>query len=248
MTTYYSRHSVLSTDFESLGWWETRHRDVTSRHIIIIIILYNIIFGEWYRIELINKNNIIVSRAAQWPPPASSTRHTLYARISYSSDAVVWELYGACRLHDEIPPPPMRLLKFGRRTPPPSPPSPPTTTARTSTTTTTTTATTSDRARCDNSRKLAVCFPRLRIPRAHRTQRGRRAGGLCVLAWVQRRRNRTVGDYTSSCLRYIILYCPHGGFHDSNTRWWVRRRTTDIHSSLRWDVARGVPRIHFEHT
>lgn len=171
LPTYSHRRSVLSTDFESLGWWETRDRDVTSRHIIII--LYNIIFGEWYRIELINKNNIIVSRAAQWPPPpppASSTRHTLYAHISYSSDAVVWELYGACRLHDEIPPPPMRLLKFGRRTPPPSPPSPPTTTARTSTTkTTTTAATTSDRARCDNSRKLAVCFPRPRLPRAHRT-------------------------------------------------------------------------------
>lgn len=236
----YSLRSVLSTDFESLGWWETRDRDVTSRHIIIII-LYNIIFGEWYRIELINKNNIKVSRAAQWPPPpaASSTRHTLYARISYSSDAVVWELYGACRLHDEIPPPPMRLLKFGRRTPPPSPPSPPTTTARTSTTkTTTTVATTSDRARCDNSRKLAVCFPRPRLPRARRTQRGRRAGGPCAGLSPTTTKPYRRWLYVVVFTIYKILYCPHGGFHDSNTRWWVRRRTTDIRSSLRWDVAR----------
>lgn len=64
--------------------------------------------------------------------------------ISYSSDtvaAVVWELYGARRLHDKIPPPSMRLLKFGRRTPlPPLP--------------TTTTRTTS--CNRDNTRKLAV--------------------------------------------------------------------------------------------
>lgn len=62
----------------------------------------------------------------------------------------------------------MRLLKFGRRTPPP------TTTARTSTM-----ATTSDRARCDNSRKLAVVSHAPASP-GPPNERGWRAAGLCA--------------------------------------------------------------------